>query len=258
MIPELEQFGFTRNEANVYFAALQHGTCSVQQLANATGLNRITVHSIVEKFENLQVFSRSYEGKRRRVFPTSPERLVFLLEQKEEDITRKKKVLKRLLPSLEDLFRRTKRGLSLFTYHGEKGYEQMCEDILTAKTEILEYANIDALNAVIGTYIAAGYLPAKFKLQIPTKFLYIDTPSSRRYIQKNYVDRADASPMEVKFVPPKEFPMDSFFVLYDDKYAIFSPSTLDGVIIQDKAITDAMRPFFFFVWKKAGEAITNR
>ncbi|MDD4627989.1 MAG: hypothetical protein PHE68_01180 [Candidatus Peribacteraceae bacterium] len=257
MIPELEQFGFTRNEANVYLAALKLGTCSVQQLANTTGLNRITVHSIVEKYEGLRIFSRSYEGKRRRVSPATPERLTLLLEQKEEELTRKKKVLSHLMPSLEDLFRQTKRGLQVLTFHGEKGYEQMCEDILTTKTETLEYANIDALNAVIGPYIAAGYLPAKFKLQIRTKFLYLDTPNSRQYIQQSYMDAPDASPMEVKFVPPEEFPIDTFFVIYDDKLAIFTPSTMDGVIIQDKAINAAMRPFFSFVWSRAGTALSN-
>jgi sugar-specific transcriptional regulator TrmB len=75
MIPELEQLGFTRNEANVYYAALKLGVCSVQQIANATGLNRITVHSIAEKFESLQILTRSYEGKRRRVAAVSPHRL---------------------------------------------------------------------------------------------------------------------------------------------------------------------------------------
>lgn len=258
MIPELQNFGFTRNEANVYLAALRLGTCSIQQLAQATGLNRITVHSIAEKFEALQLFTRSYEGKRRRVAAAAPERLGVLLRQKEEELTGKKRALQSLLPSLDDLFLRTQRGLQVSTFQGEKGYEQMCEDILTTQTETMEYANIDALNAVIGPYIASDYLPKKFERRIHTKFLYIDAPGARRYIQERYLDDPASSPMEAKFVPPEEFPMDSFFVIYDDKLAIFTPTTMDGLIIRDKAVTAAMRPFFSFVWNRAGKAVTNR
>jgi hypothetical protein len=258
MIPDLQDLGFTRNEANVYLAALKLGTCSIQQLAQATGLNRITVHSIAEKFEGLQLFARSYEGKRRRVAATAPERLDILLRQKEEDLKEQKLSLKSLLPSLDDLFLRTHRGLQVSTFRGEKGYEQMCEDILTSKAETLEYANIDALNAVIGPYIASGYLPKKFERGLPTKFLYIDTPNARNYVRSRYLDDPHSSPMEAKFVPVEEFPMDSFFVIYDDKLAIFTPATMDGLIIRDKAVTAAMRPFFSFVWNRAGAALSNR
>lgn len=257
MIPELQVIGFTRNEANVYLAALKLGTCSVQQLAQITGLNRITVHSITEKFESLQLFTRSYEGKRRRVSAAGPEQLDILLRRQEQETAEKKRALQSLLPSLNDLFLSTQRGLQVHTFQGEKGYEQMCEDILTSKTETLEYANIDALNAVIAPYIASEYLPKKFARRLATKFLYIDTPSARQYIQSRYLDDPHSSPMEAKFVSPEEFPMDSFFVIYDDKLAIFTPATMDGLIIRDKAITAAMRPFFSFVWSRAGTELSN-
>ena len=257
MIPELQAIGFTRNEANVYLAALKLGACTVQQIAKATGLNRITVHSIVEKFEALQIFLRSYEGKRRRISAADPKRLQILLQQQEAELTTKKHSLKILIPSLDEMFLRTQRGLQVHTFQGEKGYEEMCGEILNSKTETLEYANIDALNAVIGPYIALDYLPKKFERRLVTKFLYIDTPSAREYIQTRYIDNKNSSPMEAKFVSAKTFPMDSFFVIFDDKLAIFTPGTMDGLIIRDRDVSAAMRPFFSFVWDRSGEAITN-
>jgi hypothetical protein len=170
----------------------------------------------------------------------------------------KRQTLKTLLPSLEELYRQTQRGLEVSTFKGEKGYEEICEDVLTARTEVLEYANIDQLNNVIGPYIAKNYLPRKHELQIHTKFLYVDSPSARAYIKKNYMEQPSAAPMEAKFIDPKEFSLDAFFVIYDDKLTILTPSTLDGVIIQDKATSDSLRPFFQFVWNRAGTALTNR
>lgn len=257
MIPNLEALGFTRNEANVYLAALKIGTCSVQQLASATGLNRITVHSIVEKFESMQILTRSYDGKRRRVSPVAPARLEILLKREEEEVRSKRQMLSSILPPLNELFRRTQRGLQVSTFTGEKGYEEICEDVLKSKTEVLEYADIDQLNKVIGPFIASDYLPRKHKLRIRTKFLYVDSPTAREYIRKNYVDNPGSAPMEAKFIDPKEFSLNAYFVIYDDKLTILTPPALEAVIIQDKAVADSMRPFFNFVWGRAGEAVRN-
>ena len=257
MLPELQKFGFTRNEANVYLAALKFGSSSVQQLANATGLNRITVHSIVEKFEHLQVFQRTYEGKRRKVHALDPKYLQNILRKEEEVVSEKKQSLASILPSMRDMFRRTQRGMEVTTYQGEEGYVQICEDVLATKAEMLEYANLDALMKVIGPYVAADYLPRKHKLQIPSKFLFVDSDSARAYVQGQYMSVPNAAPTEAKFIDPAEFPLDAFFVIYADKLAIMTPETMDAVIIRDQVITDALRPFFFFVWKRAGNSMSN-
>lgn len=258
MLPELQRLGFTRNEANVYFTALKLGSSSVQQLANATGLNRITVHSIVEKFARLQIFHSSYEGKRRKITPMDPEYLKNILKQEEEELAQKQQSLASVLPSMREMFRKQQRGMQITTYQGERGYEQMCNDILNAGVKkTLEYASIDALNKVIGPYVLQDYLPRKRKLQIHTQFLYVDTPYAREYIQKEYINHPNASPADVKFIAQDEFAMDSFFVIYADKLAIFTPSTMDGVIMQDQAIVEAMLPFYNFVWQRAGDVLSN-
>lgn len=257
MIPELTQLGFTRNEANVYFAALRMGKTTVQKLANATGLNRITVHSIVERFESMHIFTHIYESRHRRISAVDPARLEHLLIKEKQELQHKQNVLNQIMPGLKDLHRRGRRGMNISVFYGEEGYEEMCEDVLRSNSPMLEYANIDALNAVIGPYIAQDYLPRKHKLQISTKFLYIDTPSARSYIQKSYMKKG-AAPMEAKFINPKMFPMDSFYVIYANKLMIFTPSTMDGVIIEDKAVADSFRPFFRFVWERAGEMTTNK
>lgn len=258
MIPELQQIGFTRNEANVYLAALKLGRCSVQQLAKATGLNRITVHSIAEKFENRQILTRTYEGKRRRLQVVDPEHLSMMLQREKQNVQERQNVLENIFPSLSELYRRSERGMKITTYEGEKGYVAMCNDILDSGTRFtLEYANIDALNEIIEPYVLKDYLPRKRRLKIHTQFLYVDTPYARRYIQKEYIDYAAPAPAEVKFISQEEFPMESFYVIYDNKVMIFTPSTVQGVLIEDATIANSLRPFFKFVWQRAGEAVTN-
>lgn len=257
MIPELQQLGFTRNEASVYATALKLGSASVQQLASATGLNRITVHSIVEKFERMKIFSHRLQGKRRRIHPVDPKRLEELLATQERVLNEKQESLGSIMPMLQEMFRRSERGLRVRTFEGAKGYEQMCEDVLETNQPMLEYANIEALRNVIDPYIASDYLPRKHKLQIPSKFLYVDSPAAREYVQQQYLDVPNASPVEAKFIDPTEFEMDAFFVIYGNKLSILTFSTMEGVIIEDAGTAAALKPFFHFVWHRAGDVLTN-
>lgn len=257
MVPQLEQLGFTRNEANVYLASIKLGPSSVQQLATATGLNRITVHSICEKFEKLQIVYVTLEGKRRRIVAMEPEYLENLLQKENEILAQKQNALQSILPSMQEMFRRQSRGMQIRTFQGEKGYEEICEDVLRTRGDMYEYADIDALNKVIGPYLAQDYLPRKHKLKIKTKFLLKDSKTAREYIKKNYLDYPDPAPMEAKFIDPKVFKLDAYFTVYGDKLTILTPETLSGMILHDKSSIQTFLPFYNFVWERAGKAVKN-
>lgn len=250
MIPELEKLGFTRNEANVYLASLKLGKCSVQQLAQATGIKRLTVHSIVEKFETMQIFVRTFEGKRRKVSPVEPKQLKYLIEREEEAVFRKGKILDRLLPDMEEMFARSKRGFDVKILRGEEGFMFIGDDILSSKTEYLEYGNNNAYAEVCGDYLFQSFLPRKHKIQLKTKFLYPDTPECRRYIKQNYLDKNGAAPMEVKFIPIHQLPADDTLIsIYDQKVGFLKPSTMTTVIIKDSQVSAALRAFFNLFWE---------
>ncbi len=229
----------------------------MQQIAAVTGLNRVTVHSIVEKFESMQIFLRTYEGKRRRITPVDPQRLRSLLEREQEQLQGKLHAFEKIAPQLSDLFLRAQRGLEVYTLHGEEGLIFLCEDVLTCEEEVLEYANIELLTRVIGPYLLKDYLPKKHKLQRRTKFLFVRTPAARQYIEQNYIRMPHAAPMQAKFIDRTDFNIDANLVIYGEKIALFTPSNMQAVIIKDRAMSDSLRPFFNFVWERAGKELSN-
>ena len=258
MIPELVELGFTRNEANVYLAALKLGKCSVQQLAIATGIKRLTVHSIVEKLEASQILLRTYDGKRRRVTAVDPKQLQFIVRREQEAVDRKASVLTMLLPAMDEIYRKSERGLEVKLLQGEEGFKFIADDVLTSKTEYLEYANIDALQKVFGQYLFGNFLPRKHAIKLKTKFLYPDTPASHRYIEQNYLENPAAAPMEVKFIPKLQFPFDdSLIAMYDDKIGLMKMSTMSTIIIKDKEVSSALRNLFYLFWEHSGSKLIN-
>lgn len=258
MIPELQQLGFTRNEANVYLAALKLGKCSVQQLAINTGINRLTVHSIVEKFEVMQIFLRTYEGKRRRVTPVEPKQLRFIVQREQDAISKKESVLQLLLPRMEELYQQSQRGLEVKLLQGEEGFRFIMDDVLTSTTEHLEYANIDALAKVSGQYLFGNFLPRKHVIKLKTKFIYPDSPAAHAYIEKNYLKNPESAPMEVKFIPRQQFPFDdSLIVMYDDKVGFMKTPTMNTIIIRDREFSTALRSFFYLFWEHSGSEVVR-
>ncbi|MCI5064548.1 helix-turn-helix domain-containing protein [bacterium] len=258
MYEVLEELGFSKLEQKVYAAALKLGVAPVLEISKEAKLNRVTVHSILERFEHLGLVRSIYEGKRRRIAIESPAELSRMLDEERALLERKQNVLGKAMIDLMDEFRSTQRGLQVRTFQGAKGFEQMATDALSAQTELLEFANIDNLYSVIGEFIEEGYLPVKYTRKVETKFLFVETPFAHEYIQKRYMDPPEAAPMEARFVDHSSFPIDSFFAIYDEKLSILSPSTQDGIIIEDSQVVAALRPFFYFVWNATPSTYRNR
>ena len=186
-----------------------------------------------------------------------PEYLENLLKQEQQNLCEKQDALHSIMPGMQELFRRQNRGMQIRTFQGEKGYVEICEDVLRTKGDMYEYADIDALNKVIGPYLAQDYLPRKHKLKIKTKFLLKDSPAARDYIEKNYMKHPDPAPMEAKFIDPQLFNLDAYFTVYGNKLTILTPESLSGMILHDEATVRTFLPFYNFVWQRAGKAICN-
>ena len=256
MIPELQRLGFTRNEALVYTTTLQMGKCSVQQIARASGLNRLTVHSIVEKLEQQQFFLRVYDGKRRRILAVDPAQLSRLVQAEESAAQQKRSALDAVLPSLAEIYQRQQRGLEVQTLQGEEGYRLIGEDILRSATETWEYANIKYLKQAAGSFIEKIFLPQKHAKKIRSHFLFVDSPEAHAYIKDHYM-KPKAAPMDVKYIDADLLDGDTYVMIYSDKVALMTPANFNAVLIKDKTLSNSMKLFFQFAWKKAGSAQTN-
>lgn len=89
----LLSLGFTQKEAEVYLAVQKHGRIMPADLAEATGINRTTVYSVVKELLAKGVIVEDLGSHTRELLATAPEELERFLERQLSEIKQKQSVV---------------------------------------------------------------------------------------------------------------------------------------------------------------------
>lgn len=254
----LMRFGLTEPEARVYVAALELGSASVQDLAHRIRGNRVTVHGLVQSLIRKGFVYEERTGKTRRLVPASPNKLIDLLTVEEQKMKRKREEADWLIPSLKAHTNLSTPETKITYYEGLEGMKSFVSQVFECEGEMLEWTKIENFSSVFSDYLENVYFPQKRALQIPTRFILIDTPEAHAYIEKNYVHQKDAPPMKARFIDQKQFDMPGYIVIWNDKYSINVPAELKAVVIQDALIADTQRQIFEYAWIHATGETQNK
>lgn len=258
LLKELEKFNLTPNEAKVYVACLKLGPASVQQIGEAANLNRVTVYGLIEVLIDKGFLRQEYIKNKRKISAYPPMKLYDVVSRRQENLKRQERALEFLVPELKALMRPDDPGTTnIIYYEGEEGLRNWASEVLETKGEVLEWTKIETFAKPFEEYLEHFYFPKKFALQIPTRFIFLDTPEAHAYVQKRYMHKK-ASPMKARFIPPEQFTSPGFMVIYDDRLSIALPSEMRAVAVEDKLIADTQRQIFEFGWLHAKNEVQNK
>ncbi len=233
----LEQYGFTKNEANIYLHLLKNVEATAFQIAKATAIPRSTVYITIESLKNNGFVSQFKKNNVAYFTVESPNRLISALKQKEE-------IIELVMPEIRAL---TTKNLDIPVaklHTGINGIKIGLEDILeTLKNkkikQILATSQPDLLEYLPKYF--PNWLKQREKLGVFTKLIL---PSSATdYLQPNEL-------REIRFLN-KKFPFSSSVTICGDRVVFFS---FDGnepysIIIQSKSVSDMFMQFFLFSWE---------
>ena len=101
MIEEVfAKLGLNENEREVYLAVLKAGKITHARISRATGINRTTVYSIVNKLGKLGLVTEDLGEKITYVVAEGPETIERMIEKEEKELVEKKKAVKELIKEL--------------------------------------------------------------------------------------------------------------------------------------------------------------
>lgn len=86
IIDFLEQLGLTEIEAKLYQEILKVGPTTVKEVAELIGINRVTAHFQIDNLIQKGLVTQLKQATRRQVIAEPPERLHYLIEQKEKTV----------------------------------------------------------------------------------------------------------------------------------------------------------------------------
>lgn len=238
----LESIGLTEAQAKLYFAGLHLGSAPASEYAKATAINRITAYNMLEEMVHAGRFTLLKKMRGKWYSPVAPEYLA-VEARKNAD------ALQRSLPELRSLQGTKERKPHVRFFEGWEGVRHIYDDKLTAKGEILNFANSAVVRNVWPEY-DDEYVAERVKRGVHLRGIAPDDPTGKK------VHGEDRKKLrEIRLVPAKDFDFTNEISIYDSKVAICSFASapeMFGVIIESREVAETQRQIFEMAWRYAG------
>lgn len=234
----LQKIGFSKNEAIVYLAAIESGLSSAQNIARKAELQRTTTYSVLNYLVDRGVVGKSHIRGKTRYKAEPPDKLLAIVSNLEVEI-------KKQLPELEAVYNANEKKPKIIFYEGKQAIQNVYDDTLREKPqEILEW-NTDAYfdyPTVDPTYIAK-----RMNLNIHAK--RIAGSGSRWQTKHKTYDESELS--ETIIAPKEQFWPGVEINIYNNKVAFLNYADEMSIIIESKAVAEAMKQVYYLSWQGA-------
>lgn len=235
----LTNIGLTPKESKVYLAALELGPSPASDIALRSKLNRVTTYDILEKLIQRKYMSSVTKDRVTYFTATEPDVI-------RQDIRQKYLDFKEILPDLRRLHGSTFIPRIRY-YEGIAGVKKVYADTLTAKTEILNYADSKSIREHWPTY-DKDYVDERVKHRI-----YLRGIAPLDELGKKVAADNEKKHREIRLVKAGPYAFSNEINIYDDKVSIvsFGKKEVVGMIIESPEIANTQRAIFMMAWEFA-------
>jgi len=229
----LEKYGLSHNESKVYITLLQLGSAMAGKIAKEVQMDRTSCYDALKKLIKKGLVSYVVEANRKLFKAVSPERLIGILKEKEDEISE-------VMPHLKEIYKPEKGKYNVTMYRGYKGMKSVFEDILE-EAKGKENLVIDS----------SGMFAEKMPYYLPHFIKGLE----KNRIKVRHIVRKDKDIHPSKTTTVRYFPKTSKETvittnIYADKVAIILWTDVpEAIIIENKAAAESYRDYFEILWK---------
>lgn len=247
----LTEIGLDKKEIKVFLKLLQVASSRASTLAYQVGLPRTTVQNILLRLENEQIVTKSIEKNVHIYSPVHPENLIHVIEMKKRKVDaryiRMIDDLKTITPQLLGMMKEGKNIPRVRFFQGRDAVRQVLFDTLSSKTELKDFANIDAMFQYAQD-INDEYVAEREKTSITKRSLLLDTPFARKVYESG--EYSSKSHKGYKWIQSELYPFALELNIYDGKvsYITYVEDEFVGVIIENEYIYQMHDSMWNFIW----------
>ena len=258
IISQVEELGLSNKEARVYVANLMLGAAGVQQIADTSGIKRVTTYVILESLVNLGLVSQTSKAKKTLFNAESPEQLRRLLQRREQSLRDQKQQLEDLMPELNNLKSLPKDVPSVKLYDSAEGIRTVMKTVIDEASaagvkQLYGMSNLDQVYAFFPEIAAQTSNPDRIRAGIMGQYIY----TSANGPVKNRNDKAYNRIS--RYVPLDKYPLNGDMTIIDETVVMLSLSGTRplGIIIRSRELSRAMHSLFLLAWEAAGKHNPN-
>ncbi|HUC20668.1 MAG TPA: helix-turn-helix domain-containing protein [Candidatus Polarisedimenticolaceae bacterium] len=258
IISQVEELGLSNKESRVYLANLMLGPAGVQQIADASGIKRVTTYVILESLVNLGLVSQTAKAKKTLFNAESPENLRRLLQRREQSLHDQKQQLDDLMPELKSLKTLPKDAPVVKLYDSAEGLRTVMKTVIdeakaAGEMQLYGMSNVDQFNAFFPEIAAGSSNPERVRAGIACQYIY----TSNKGPVYPQVDKANNRVS--RYVPIEKYPLNGDMTVIGNNIALMSMSGSRplGVIIKSNELSRSMRGLFLLAWEGAAKHNPN-
>jgi sugar-specific transcriptional regulator TrmB len=238
----LESSGFSQPQAQLYLAGLHLNSAPASEYAKETGINRITAYNMLEDMVRQGRFTLVRKMRGKWYAPVAPEYLAV-------EVRKNADALQRSLPELRSIQGPKENKPHVRFFEGWDGIRRVYDETLTAKSEILNFANSALVREFWPAY-DEEYVSERVKRGIHLRGIAPNDDAGRKVHGEDRKKRR-----EIRLVSADDFDFRNEINIYDSTVAICSfgsPQNMFGVIIESKEVAETQRQIFEMAWRFAG------
>lgn len=237
----LQQLGLSKNESQIYETLLRAGELSASNIAVRAKVHRRNVYDAIHRLLRKGLVYEIIEKRESRYRAVEPRKLMELVKEKEE-------LVSRAMPGLEDLYTSVAHEQEVYIYRGLEGWKNYMRDIIRVGEEFHCIAGKGAwMDERITNFFPQFAKDAERKKITYNHLFDYEVKESTHDIVK-YVGK------KFKFLP-KGYSAPASVDFFGDRVNIVSNIHLGGIdeevmftVIVNQQIADAFRTWFRFMW----------
>ncbi|OGI69218.1 hypothetical protein A3A09_01530 [Candidatus Nomurabacteria bacterium RIFCSPLOWO2_01_FULL_42_20] len=246
LVKSLEKLGLNEKESQIYLAAIKLGHFSVLGLSEKTGIKRPTCYLVLEELRKKGLITTFPKAKKVLYVAEHPNNL---LKKTEESY----KLAKELMPELQDLIASESEKPVLKVYTGQKGIQNIYEDILDEGKTTYYIASAKDLIDAVGSEFLDDWIKRRIAKGMQTVSVRI---AESEIILPLYVGIAETL-RKVRYAPAG-FKTPYTIFIYGKKVAFISTKKdLFGFIVESADLGQTMKALFDVLWNISKEYIPN-
>lgn len=245
----LQEIGLTHGEIKVYLSLLELGSTATGKITQKSGISGSKVYEVLDRLIKKGLASSVIKNGTKQFEATNPSKIMQYLVEKEEEIKRQKDAVTNIIPLLKAK-QELAQSSEVKVFTGFEGLKTANEDIITtlkAGEEWLSMGLTEQPKTWEQYFTKQQYYRAKKKIR--HKHLL-----NEKY-KKLYKQRKRLAYTEFRFLP-KQFEMPTSVEIYANKVIvmILEPENPLAIMIENKAVADSFKKYFYAFWKTAKKA----
>ena len=247
----LKKLGLNEEACKIYLSLLIHGDSTVLALSKYTGIDRSAIYRLLNNLTKTGVVEEKIAENSIKLKAVSPEKLEFLVKEKELTAQELRIQLPSVITLLNQLGATEGSDTKVLFYRGLSGIKQMIWNVLNTKKELVGYT-YRALEEIVEIDFIEEWSLEFVNRGLKARDLY----SSEWLKSRNeFPERAKGhwETWQSRFISPKILNINHQLDIYNDVLALYNwhKGEVFGVEIYNDKITAMQKQIFEVLWKMA-------